>query len=1468
VATRVRDGVGNLVAQSSIIYDETSFPLLAYGAVTGWLDPGTNVRGNATTVSTWLNTTNSYLSVHTQYDQCGSVRNVWDARDTGLSSPSRLEYAATHERAYATSRSSADPDGAGPLLSLVDSTEFDSTTGLVKAAIDANGQRTTFSYNDPLNRLTQITRAETDPAAKTQTSYSYDDTARTITVTSDLTSFNDNVLKTMTLFDGLGRAIEARTYEGGSNHIVTQTQYDILGRPFKSSNPYRPGAPSESAVWTTTAFDALGRVTSVTTPDNAVVSTAYSGNSVTVTDQAGRKRKSVTDALGRLIEVYEDPSGLNYLTTYSYDTLDNLVKVTQGSQQRFFMYDSLKRLIRVRNPEQDSNVNLNLADPLTGNSAWSTGYQYDANSNLTKRTDARNVDSTYVYDALNRNTSIEYSDTLVSPDVSRFYDGATNGKGKLWYSYAGGNESQGSNVEKIVLDSYDPLGRPLVLRQFFKLNETWSPFYEVSRSYNRAGGVTSQTYPSEHSVTYNYDAAGRLADKDAANLAFTGNLGDGVPRTYSRGISYAAAGQLKQEQFGTATPSLYHKLFYNSRQQLAEILVSTSVGNTFDRGKITNGYSLQCLGAECEAADNNGNLRKQKIEIPTNEQASTYVSWIQQYDYDTLNRLQSVSEVANGAQQWRQWFSYDRWGNRTIDTAQDQGDPNPRTYGTGINNKAFEKEDATNRLYAPGDLALAENQRRIRYDLAGNQINDTYTGSGTATFDADNHIIAIQDKNGGITNYTYNADGQRTRRKTGNQETWQIYGMDGELLAEYPAAGATNAPQKEYGYRNGQLLVTAEPSTGPSVNVALASNGAVAIASSTFSGFAASGAINGDRKGLFAWQNGFWSTASAGFPAWLEVQFNGSKTITEIDIITIQDNYNAPIEPTDSTAFSQYGLTAYQVQYWTGSAWATIPNGSLSGNNNVWKRFSFAPISTTKIRVLSSASPDSYSRLAEVEAWTGPSPAPRYNLALAGTATASSNWSGWPPSSCINGDRKSLNAGSDGGWVDAAPANTFPDWLEVDFGANRTINEVDVFTLQDSYAGSSEPTESMTFTQWGSTAYTVEYWSGSGWIQILGASVTGNNKIWRKFEFSPITTSKIRVVTSASVDGYSRLTEVEAYGPADGGGSGGVQWLVSDHLGTPRMVLDETGNLANITRHDYLPFGEELFASQGLRSASLGYASGDGVRQQFTQKERDVETGLDYFINRYYSPTQGRFTSPDEPFADQQPGDPQSWNLYTYTRNNPLRYTDPDGRGIFDFISENLQKGFNAVFFGYRVTNAQLAEIVEQQRAFLISQTASDGLLYIRMGEERMIYALDPHKMRNFEVLHYFDLVNAPTSRNFPLTQEIMDNAINLAGSSPVFNNDPYHPNQVNARQSEWDSLKKQMQEPLAKKYGLNVNSPTSQQVLDNLNTSVDRFIGQFRKASVRSEMPSEFLRKTVGEALQSGDATVRKLLIDSRFAK
>ena len=67
------------------------------------------------------------------------------------------------------------------------------------------------------------------------------------------------------------------------------------------------------------------------------------------------------------------------------------------------------------------------------------------------------------------------------------------------------------------------------------------------------------------------------------------------------------------------------------------------------------------------------------------------------------------------------------------------------------------------------------------------------------------------------------------------------------------------------------------------------------------------------------------------------------------------------------------------------------------------------------------------------------------------------------------------------------------------------------------------------------------------------------------------------------------------------------------------------------------------------------------MNQLFTGKERDAETGLDYFQTRYFSSAQGRYTSPDPLMASARPSNPQTWNRYAYGLNNPLRYIDPDG---------------------------------------------------------------------------------------------------------------------------------------------------------------------------------------------------------------
>jgi RHS repeat-associated protein len=146
---------------------------------------------------------------------------------------------------------------------------------------------------------------------------------------------------------------------------------------------------------------------------------------------------------------------------------------------------------------------------------------------------------------------------------------------------------------------------------------------------------------------------------------------------------------------------------------------------------------------------------------------------------------------------------------------------------------------------------------------------------------------------------------------------------------------------------------------------------------------------------------------------------------------------------------------------------------------------------------------------------------------------------------------------------------------------------------------------------------------------------------------------------------YDALGKMAAEYSTAGTASGcSTCYLSPDHLGTPRLITDQNGQL--VARHDYLPFGEEVGANQFGRDSTWG-TTPDGVNQKFTGKERDAESGLDYFGARYYGSALGRFTSPDKPLLDQFPENPQSWNLYAYGRNNPLNGTDPSGESWSEF---------------------------------------------------------------------------------------------------------------------------------------------------------------------------------------------------------
>jgi YD repeat-containing protein len=93
----------------------------------------------------------------------------------------------------------------------------------------------------------------------------------------------------------------------------------------------------------------------------------------------------------------------------------------------------------------------------------------------------------------------------------------------------------------------------------------------------------------------------------------------------------------------------------------------------------------------------------------------------------------------------------------------------------------------------------------MTYDTAGNLTNDTYSGAGNRTYDAENKITSAMGANNQAQLYSYDTSGQRIKRTVYGTETWQVYGFGGELVAEYAANGLPSAPQKEYGYRNGQL---------------------------------------------------------------------------------------------------------------------------------------------------------------------------------------------------------------------------------------------------------------------------------------------------------------------------------------------------------------------------------------------------------------------------------------------------------------------------------------------------------------------------------------------------------------------------------------------------------------------------------------------------------------------------------------
>ncbi|HBB88169.1 MAG TPA: hypothetical protein DC047_11180 [Blastocatellia bacterium] len=1196
--------------------DNNHAPLTPRSSISG-LDSSFNTsyltRGNRTATTQYLLATNGTVTGSVtscaQYDVAGNIVKMINARGYA----STFDFADHFGAPSGNAHSNSTPEELSPsgqlsyafATSVTDSAnhtsfgKFDYYTGTTVDTETVNGIiSSAYSINEPLDRVTKIIRA-VNTTHQNQTRIGYDDTARIQTTFTDLSTNTDGILVTKTISDSFGRPVETRQYEDGAHYIVSLQEYDALGRVARSSNPYRPWL-NETVSWTEHTYDALDRPLTVTTPDTAVVRSVYDGDGVLLTDQAGKQRIIRENALGLVKDVWEITAAdsetesvsfpghtevtSGYHTSYAYDALDQLTTVTQGSQSRTFTYDSLKRLIGQSSPEQG---------PLT--------FQHDEAGNLLVITDPRGVSTHTSYDSLNRPTRRWYNSSSslsainhnnpnlpfeigLSNEVKFFYDAQTLPDGAATFA-RGPSTGQVVAVTYGTASSGDYYGYDDDGAAKLKVQQTGGVNFQITQVHNASGRITSTVYPSNHTVSYGYDGAGRTN-------SFIGNLGDNVSRNYSTSISYSSLGSLAQEQFGTSTP-IYNKLFYNIRGQLSEIREGTTPNNTdFERGAIINFFGTcwgMCTGQPMP--DNNGNLKRQEHWVKDSNGNVIAIN-AQAFEYDGLNRVKRAYEGDSTQPTWQQRYLFDRYGNRRVDVNGTTASLSPR---------AFELQTSTNRLLAPGDTNLAEANRQMRYDAAGNLTTDNYNGQGQRTYDADNHMTRAWAA-GQWQTYTYDAGGRRVARNVNGSEMWQVFGLNDELVAEYPA-GANPTLQKEYGYRNGQMLVVA--GTGATT----------APAPSALTAGPSSGGANVVLS---------WSPASGASNYRIERKGAGGSFVVA--------------GTTGSTGLTDTGVSA-GVAYLYRVCAANTQGDCTSNFSNI--ALGSAVSFPTDPSIISSADDPTGVSVTKVKA------------------------------AHITELRTAVNA------VRSLAGQAAAQWT------NQTITAtVTVISADDVRDLRTKLDEALTALGIQTSNYDDQTLSGAP-----------NGTLIKKVH----------------------ITQLRQRATSGTGGSGGssssaftVQWLVADQLGTPRMIFDETGSLANTKRHDYLPFGEELMAAG--RATTPGYGAYDGVRQKFTQYERDAETELDYAHARYYGSTQGRFTGPDPYNGSVNIQDPQSLNRYSYVQNNPLTFTDPSGLSLGE-------SHFDPAFWGERIeflpgfgTNwGSFSAFYEQQYETSMYQTLSDA---------------------------------------------------------------------------------------------------------------------------------------------------------------
>ena len=754
------NGSGAEMSLDSYTYDESGYSGISSGITTQHGSAPFSVRGELTTTTAWLNGGTSPQS-HTKWYDTGEVYQSMDPLGHAIT----YGYSGTYAGSLPTTVSNA--------LGQSTTYTYDINTGQKMLVTDPNSQVTTYSYNDPLGRLTDVLYPDVDPASNAhgESKYKYNDSASPVNFVLTRVMSPTQTMQEEVDVDGFGREWYTKLTTDSQGTTYTEKTYDGLGRLYQEWNPTRCSLPGSTSctsepTWGTTThqYDALSRPIVLTHADGSTQQSAYTGNTVNFYDETSRHWQRISDALGRLTKILE-PNSSNtptLETDYGYDALGNLLRVDQwggpvnstGDRIRTFTYDSLSRLLTATNPETGTVT----YKYLTSGGALCAGDLSEPCSKI----DARSISTTFAYDALNRITGKQASGI----NYAYAYDTGTNGIGRL--TYASNNVNANTQYA-----SYDPMGR-LTRQTYWTPSSPNNTSIVVTATYDLAGDVSSITYPDGRVVKQTWDGAEHLQ-----TVTYDNWNGTKIGYNYLSSASYWANGAPQAAIHGNGVADGQR---LNNRLQpigIGPVHIGADGPGTYT-GNISLANRVYCYGPAATAAQtaslpcsslglaNNGNILQILDSLNGNNS--------QAFSYDNLNRLASFTN-GNGAMQ--QTYSIDAWGNMSQVTP-----------GTVQSNVFF---GTNNQITSSG----------YGYDASGN-LTSFNNGISTVayTYDAEGEMATA---NNGSATYTYDAEGNRVRKDAGGTWTEYIH-FDGQPIAEKNADGTWS----DYIYANGQRMARAD----------------------------------------------------------------------------------------------------------------------------------------------------------------------------------------------------------------------------------------------------------------------------------------------------------------------------------------------------------------------------------------------------------------------------------------------------------------------------------------------------------------------------------------------------------------------------------------------------------------------------------------------------------------------------------